>query len=64
VVASGDSLWSIAADHLHRPTPQRVAATWPRWYAANRAVIGTDPNHIVAGEVLVPPTQHTEEGTS
>ncbi len=64
VVAPGDSLWSIAADHLQRPSPQRVAATWPRWYAANRAVIGTDPNHIVAGEVLLAPTHHTEEGTA
>ncbi len=64
VVAPGDSLWSIAAGHLHRPSPQRVAAAWPRWYAANRAVIGSDPNHIVAGEVLVPPTHHNEEGTS
>ncbi len=64
VVAPGESLWSIAADHLHRPSPQRVAAAWPRWYAANRAVIGTDPNHIVAGEVLNPPTHHMKEGTS
>ena len=63
VVAPGESLWSIAADHLHRPSPQRVAAAWPRWYAANRAVIGTDPNHIAAGEVLDPPTHH-QEGTS
>jgi nucleoid-associated protein YgaU len=64
VVAPGECLWSIAADHLQRPSPQRVAAAWPRWYAANRAVIGTDPNHIVAGEVLIPPTHHTEKGSS
>jgi resuscitation-promoting factor RpfA len=58
VVAPGDSLWSIAADHLPPPrrTPARVAAAWPRWYAANHRVIGTDPDHIEVGQVLHLPT--------
>ncbi len=68
VVAPGDSLWSIAATHLRHPGPARVAASWPRWYAANRAVIGPDPDHIVAGQVLDTPPNHAaahpEEGTS
>jgi len=64
VVAPGDSLWSIAAARLDDPRPARVAASWPRWYAANRAVIGSNPDHIVAGQVLDIPAQHPEEGTS
>jgi resuscitation-promoting factor RpfA len=64
VVAPGDSLWSIAAAHLDHPAAARVAASWPRWYAVNRAVIGADPDHIVAGQVLEIPAHHPEEGTS
>ena len=64
VVAPGDSLWSIAAAHLDRAAPARVAAAWPRWYAANRTVIGPDPDHIVAGQVLDVPAHRCEEGTS
>jgi nucleoid-associated protein YgaU len=53
VVARGDSLWSIAAAHLPvRATRRQVADAWPRWYAANRSVIGADPNLITAGERL------------
>lgn len=56
VVRPGDSLWRIAAQHLRPSAPERrVATQWPRWYAANRSVIGADPDHIVAGQVLVPP---------
>ena len=64
VVAPGDSLWSIAAAHLEHPGPARVSASWPRWYAANRAEIGADPNHIVAGQVLDIPTHHTTHHTT
>lgn len=56
-VRLGDSLWSIAAEHLpagHR-APADVAAAWPRWYSANRHVIGADPDHLEIGEHLVPP---------
>lgn len=62
VVERGDSLWAIAAAHLDHPAPARIAASWPRWYAANRAVIGPDPNHILAGQVLHIPAQRPEEG--
>lgn len=64
VVTSGDTLWSIAAGHLPpgQRTPARIAAAWPRWYAANRPVIGADPDHIVAGQVLHLPT-HRHRGT-
>ena len=56
VVRRGESLWSIAARHLG-PTagPREIAREWPRWYAANRAVIGADPDLIEPGQVLVAP---------
>ncbi|HEY2272368.1 MAG TPA: hypothetical protein VGH30_06320 [Jatrophihabitantaceae bacterium] len=58
VVHRGDSLWQIAAEHLSgRPNARRVAAAWPRWYAANRRGIGDDPNLIHPGAVLRPPTE-------
>lgn len=57
VVRSGDSLWSITARHLGpRATDAQVAAAWPRWYAANRTVIGPDPGLIRPGQRLVPPS--------
>jgi hypothetical protein len=64
-VAPGDSLWRIAGAHLAgRPSNRRIAAAWPRWYAANRAAIGADPNHITPGEVLVVPSLPIEEDPS
>jgi hypothetical protein len=55
-VVSGDSLWSIAAAHLGRDaTPAEIAAAWPRWYAANRRVVGDDPTLIRPGQRLRPP---------
>lgn len=56
VVRAGDTLWSIAAGHLPAgSTRAAVAAAWPRWYAANRAVIGADPDHLRPGQRLVAP---------
>jgi len=56
-VARGDSLWAIAARHLGpHATRRQVAHEWPRWYAANRKVIGPDPNLIRVGQVLTAPT--------
>lgn len=56
VVRPGDSLWAIAERHLG---PQASAAAieteWPRWYAANRALIGPDPDLITPGMVLHAP---------
>ena len=57
VVRPGDSLWSLTARELGpHATPARVAATWPRLYAANRRVIGPDANLIHPGQRLVRPT--------
>ena len=61
VVRAGDTLWGIAAEHLRgRPTAKRVAAAWPRWYAANRAAVGDDPNLIVPGEQLRTPPGNSD----
>jgi nucleoid-associated protein YgaU len=62
-VRPGDSLWRIAAEHLPAgATAQQIATAWPHWYAANRAVIGADPNHITPGQILHPPTEPPEGG--
>lgn len=56
VVIRGDSLWSIAAAHLGPgATDAEVAAAWPRWWAANRHVIGSDPDLLRPGQILRPP---------
>lgn len=56
VVHRGDTLWGIAARHLGPGAEAaEVAAAWPRWHAANRAVIGHRPDLILPGQVLRPP---------
>ena len=58
VVHRGDTLWDIAARHLgDQATDQDVAEAWPRWYAANRDVIGDDPDLLHPGQRLVVPAQ-------
>ncbi len=55
-VRRGDSLWSIAARHLGPgATDAEIAWEWPRWYAANRAVVGDDPDLLTPGQLLRPP---------
>lgn len=61
-VRRGDSLWSIASRHLGPGASDvQVAREWPRWYAANRDLIGDDPDLLVPGQQLRPPTS---SGTS
>ena len=56
LVQPGDSLWRIAARHLEpRASEAEIADLWPRWFAANRAVVGADPNLIKPGTELVDP---------
>ena len=69
VVHRGDSLWSIAARHLGpEATTTQIDAEWHRWFAANRLVIGNDPNAIRPGQVLSSPTsapaEHSAQGAS
>jgi len=62
VVHRGDSLWSIAARHLGpEATTSQIDAEWHRWFAANRLVIGNDPNAIRPGQVLSSPTSAPAE---
>jgi nucleoid-associated protein YgaU len=59
-VRPGDSLWRITAARLGaRPSASRIAAGWPRWYAANRRLIGPDPGLIRPGQVLHAPADPT-----
>ncbi|WP_423181816.1 LysM peptidoglycan-binding domain-containing protein [Arthrobacter sp. NyZ413] len=56
VVQRGDSLWSIAARELGPlASDVEVALHWPKWYEANRQMIGDDPGHLVPGQILNPP---------
>jgi hypothetical protein len=56
VVRRGDTLWAIAARHLGAgASAAQVAREWPRWYAANRTVIGPDPDRLAPGQRLEPP---------
>ena len=56
VVRAGDSLWVIAARHLGPGASNaQIAAEWPRWYRANRAVIGSNPSLLLVGTRLAVP---------
>lgn len=64
VVHRGDTLWSIAAAHLGpHADAQAIAAEWPHWYAANRHLIGEDPDLLQVGARLLTP-DHALEGSS
>ena len=57
VVHRGDTLWSIAAQHLGPEAGDaEVARAWPEWYAANHDRIGDDPDLILPGQILRVPT--------
>ncbi|MCI1190144.1 LysM peptidoglycan-binding domain-containing protein [Hymenobacter sp. DH14] len=49
-VVSGDSLSKIAKHHYGD------AAKWHQIYEANKATIGTNPDHIEVGQVLTIPS--------
>jgi hypothetical protein len=56
VVRPGDTLWAIAARSLPvGATDAEIARACTRWHAANRDVIGDDPNLIFPMQRLVPP---------
>jgi hypothetical protein len=56
IVRRGDTLWGVAEHHLGTAaTNAQIAREWPHWFAANRSVIGNDPDHLVPGERLRPP---------
>ncbi|MGY1731837.1 hypothetical protein ACI798_09955 [Geodermatophilus sp. SYSU D01045] len=60
VVLRGECLWAIAAADLRartgaEPTDAATAAAVERWWTANAAVIGPDPDLLLPGQVLRPP---------
>ena len=57
VVRPGDSLWGLAERALGgHASAARVAAAWPAWWQANRAVIGDNPDLIQPGSHLTTPS--------
>jgi len=57
-VRPGDSLWGIARNDLaaaRPPSDAEVAVAWPRWWAANRATVGDNPDLLYPGQQLVRP---------
>lgn len=62
VVRRGDSLWHLAARSLGpSATVAEIAAEWPRWWRANRDVIGADPDLLVPGDRLRAPAPATAD---
>jgi hypothetical protein len=62
VVKPGDSLWELAATELGPAAGDTaVANRWLQWYAANRSVIGPDPDLILPGQVLRIPSSATDQ---
>jgi nucleoid-associated protein YgaU len=60
VVHTGDSLWTIAARHLGPDASSAaITAAWHEWYAANRHIVGGNPNLIHPGQRLSPPGPET-----
>ncbi len=56
LVRPGDTLWSIAAEHLAPGADDAmIARAWPEWYQANVATIGDDPDLLHPGELLQTP---------
>ncbi|GAB3363669.1 LysM peptidoglycan-binding domain-containing protein [Modestobacter lapidis] len=73
VVLRGDCLWDIAADWLaagRSPTPDAavddaaILAAVQAWWQANAAVIGTDPDLLLPGQVLSPPDRPIPDRSS
>ena len=61
LVRPGDCLWAIASRQLlaagtPAPSDAAIAQAWPRWWAANRLVVGDDPGLLQPGMRLSPPT--------
>jgi LysM domain len=56
VVHSGQSLWSISADHLATTGYHNITTAWRALYAANKSTIGANPDLIRPGQHLCLPT--------
>jgi hypothetical protein len=65
VIRPGDTLWDVAAAHLpaSQRSPSRIDRYWRQIHAANRAVLGDDPDLIHPGTRLaLPPFQPARTG--
>jgi nucleoid-associated protein YgaU len=56
IVQTGDSLWSIAAQHVKETGRGDIDSVWHRIYAANRGKIGDQPSVLPVGIKLCLPT--------
>ncbi|WP_457950684.1 LysM peptidoglycan-binding domain-containing protein [Pseudarthrobacter sp. alpha12b] len=55
-VLAGDTLWDIVAAYLGpEASDVDIALEWPRWYAANRGLIGGNPDVLLPGQILQAP---------
>lgn len=55
-VRRGDCLWDLVSRALGPDADDaQIASAWPRWYAANRDVIGSDPDLLLPGQILHAP---------
>ncbi|MFC5178570.1 LysM peptidoglycan-binding domain-containing protein [Nocardioides taihuensis] len=64
VVSDGDTLWTLAAEHLGPSADDAaVAHAWRALYRANRAAVGPDPDLIRPGQRLRVP-DHLRGGTT
>ncbi|MET3770774.1 hypothetical protein ACJJV6_00680 [Arthrobacter nitrophenolicus] len=44
------------ANHLgHGASDVDIALEWPRWYEANKELIGQNPDVLLPGQILLPP---------
>lgn len=58
VVKPGDNLWLVVRRVLGPlASNQKIAHEWPRWYLANRQLIGPDPNFLLPGQLLQAPSK-------
>ncbi|MET1088942.1 MAG: LysM domain-containing protein [Arthrobacter sp.] len=56
-VIAGDTLWDIAAAAMGPGASDvEIAMQWPQWYEANRAIIGQNPDVLLPGQILQPPS--------
>jgi LysM domain len=58
-VARGDCLWTLAAEVLDTRDPARIDGYWRAIYRVNHRVVGSDPNLLLPGQVLVLPRKAT-----
>jgi hypothetical protein len=56
-VLAGDTLWDVAAHAMGTDASDvDIATQWPRWYEANRSIIGPNPDVLLPGQILQPPS--------